>query len=265
MVEEMEREAEELERAIQADPEISQMRAGDGLREKVFQSVGLQEDEVLSRLSEEDRQALLLGRAMQGKRRHRWKAVWKQIAVPAAALVLVLAVGITSVGGPKKFMEVIKQKVSGREMTKINTIDENAKDSGESREERAYQRIGDELGIEPVRIVAVPNGMKFLRAEIDKPLQTARMIYSMDDRIINYDIEGLFADNSIAVDMEDEKIDSYTMKIKGVKVKIEEYKISKSNESRFLARFEYNKVNYTLFATIEQDDFELILQNLHFF
>lgn len=44
-----------------------------------------------------------------------------------------------------------------------------------------------------------------------------------------------------------------------------EYLIEESNQQEFSAEFEYKDVTYILTGIIEKDEFEKILENLHFF
>ena len=70
-----------------------------------------EEERVYAGLSEKDREALRLGRKLQEERsaaKHvRRKRRWKMYAASAAAVVLVLTAGMTSMGGAEKIVSVI--------------------------------------------------------------------------------------------------------------------------------------------------------------
>ena len=174
MKEEMEKDAARIEEAIRADEEISKMKASAELRDKVKERIeAYQREELLSKLSEEDREALRLGRELQKKKAgaepdveiageigitaedvkkapvRKGKIVWKRVAVLAAAVIAVFAIGITSVGGPERFIEKMKQTVGGREMTQVDSDNDYVANGGEEKEEAAYQQVKDEYGFGP--------------------------------------------------------------------------------------------------------------------
>lgn len=298
MKEEMEKDARQIEDAIRADAEISNMKASAELKDKVQKRIAeYQREELLARLSEEDREALRLGQELQKKRadgvsdaehsveisdeigisseevkqaagktslpRRGRKILWKRVAVLAAAIVAVLAIGITSVGGPKRFIEEMKQTVGGREMTRINSDDGEVKSSGEKEEEKAYQQIKDEFGFDPVKVIWKPNGMKFDRVEIDPDIPLAYFIYELDGKTITYVVDALYIDNSWGLDVEDELVEDYEYPLEKTTASVEAYKISDTLVN-YLAQFDYRDVHYTLIGVMEKEELENILENLHF-
>ena len=101
-------------------------------------------------------------------------------------VVIVAAVGITGVGGPDRVMEVAQQLFGGREVTKVNSNENDVLSSTESEEEKAYQEIKNELGIEAVRIVKLLPEMEFLYMQIDQDLLAANLFYDNNGEIISY-------------------------------------------------------------------------------
>ena len=61
-------------------------------------------------------------------------------------------------------MEMMKRNVGSREVEQVDSNKDNLVIK-EENEEEAYQKIKDELGIEPVRIVDRPNGFKYEEAK----------------------------------------------------------------------------------------------------
>lgn len=298
MKEEMEKDARQIEDAIRADAEISNMKASAELKDKVQKRIAeYQREELLARLSEEDREALRLGQELQKKRadgvsdaehsveisdeigisseevmqaagktslpRRGRKILWKRVAVLAAAIVAVLAIGITSVGGPRRFIEEMKQTVGGREMTRINSDDEEVLGSGEDIEEKSYQQAKDELGFDPVKIIWKPEKMTFDRVEIDPDIPLAHFIYELDGQTITYVVDALYIDNSWGLDVEDELVEEYEYPLEKTTASVEAYKISDTLVN-YLAQFDYQDVHYTLIGVMEKEELESILENLHF-
>lgn len=91
-------------------------------------------EEAINHLSEEDREALELGRKMlkagigqndpeepSGKKVRRKKKPLKMYLALAAVIVCVLAMGITSMGGPERIVRMMTQNVGDREVEKSST------------------------------------------------------------------------------------------------------------------------------------------------
>ena len=56
----------------------------------------------------------------------------------------------------------------------------------------------------------------------------------------------------------------YSKEINGCKINIVLYKVEEDNESRCVAKFEYNNIEYFIMGLIKEGDFEKILKNLYF-
>lgn len=295
MKEEMEKDAARIEEAIRADEEISKMKASAELRDKVKERIeAYQREELLSKLSEEDREALRLGRELQKKKAgaepdveiageigitaedvkkaagqkaasvRKGKIVWKRVAVLAAAVIAVFAIGITSVGGPEKIISVVKQTVGSREVTKVNTDNEDVMSEEERKEETAYQQVKDEYDFDPVKITLKPQKMVFDRIEMDSDIPLAQFVYDLDGQIVTYIVDALYLDNSWGLDVEDVLLEEYEYPLEKATAVVEAYRIADSGDTSYVAQFDYRDVHYTLMGLTEKEDLELILKNLHF-
>lgn len=271
--EQLQREAEEIEKELEEHPELADLSPDDSVKDRLYAQIEEYETQkALSKLSEKDREALRLGRMLQKEREEdetrrtvrKRRMGWRRIASLAAVMVFVLGLGITSVGGPKRVMEVMQQMVGGREMTQIESDNDETLKSGESEEEKAYQQIKDELGIDPVRLFTNIEGMQFVGAEIDEMLQTANLLFDMKGNVVSYIISLSYADGSFGSDIEDQLIDTYPYKTDRFTVEVKEYLIEESNETEFSAEFDYQEVHYQLTGIMEKAELEEILKNLHF-
>lgn len=272
--EELEREAEEIERELQKHPELASLKASDSLKEKIDAKIEeMERERVISQLSEEDREALLLGREVRKekeeekkRREKRRKArMWKRLVAAAAVVTIVASVGITSVGGPKRVAKFMKESFGGREMNVASSAeDEKVLEFQDSEEEKAYQEIKDKLGFEPVKITIVPDTMKFKYMELDEYLQTVNMIYEMGGMNVSYAIQCSYTEDVWALDVEDELIEEYDYPLSKTTATISQYKVKDMKKNKFVGIFEYKDVFYRLTAIMEKNEYEIILNNLHF-
>ena len=233
-------------------------------------------EEAISHLSEEDREALELGRKMlkagigqndpeepSGKKVRRKKKPLKMYLALAAVIVCVLAMGITSMGGPERIVRMVKQNVGDREVEKSSTSHKIKMIEGED-EEKAYQEIGDVFNTDIVKIFVCLPGMSFDSVEFYEDKQMAELFYLYNKKTIVYCINAPYREESWGIDFEDTVEEEYFENINGCRVKVTEYKIDKEDLPKWVAKFEYNNIEYMLTGTMEKQDFEKILKNLIF-
>lgn len=275
--EQMRKEAEQIEKELEDNPEIAALSPDDSAKEKLYERIEEYErQQAVRRLSPEDQEALRLGRQLQkekaageeaaaGVKAGRGKKRFlKRLAGVAAVFVIVAAVGITGVGGPDRVMEVAQQLFGGREVTRVQSDDKDILEYGEDEEEIAYQEIKDKLGIDPVRIANNSIGLKYNSIEIDNQLGTAVVFYEQDTQIVSYIITCAQNEEVWGFDVEDTFIQEYPYNREEVKILIREYKISETGEQKYTASFNYRDVHYQLTGIMEKGEMEEILNNLHF-
>lgn len=198
------------------------------------------------------------------KQSSRRKAYLSRVAAAVVIVLLAGGIGVTSFGGPERVMEMMKRNVGSREVEQVDSNKDNLVIK-EENEEEAYQKIKDELGIEPVRLSVRPKEVKFKSAEIEKNAQIAEISYQYKNENINYVISTPQSDNSLAIDIEDNEVKHYKKKIKSVILDVKEYETEYSKERRYAVTFIYHGGEYYLIGVIPRIVFDDILNNLHFF
>lgn len=274
----MRKEAEQIEKELEDNPEIAALSPDDSAKEKLYERIEEYErQQAVRRLSPEDQEALRLGRQLQKEKAAEEEAAagvkagrgkkrfLKRLAGVAAVFVIVAAVGITGVGGPDRVMEVLQQVVGSREMTQVESDDKDTLSSGESEEEKAYQEIKDKLGIDPVRIVKLLPGMELVDMQVDEELRVANIYYEKQGEIISCIINCSQDESVWGVDVEDIFVREYNYPLQRVNVSVQEYEIKVNGKEKFSASFEYQDVHYHLTGIMTQKEMEEILDNLYFF
>lgn len=236
-------------------------------------------EEAINHLSEEDREALEPGRKMlkagigqndpeepSGKKVRRKKKPLKMYLALAAVIVCVLAMGITSMGGPERIVRMMTQNVGDREVDQVDsnhTDKENKIIEGED-EEKAYQEIEDVFNTDIVKLSANLKDMKFDSMNLDENNQIAENYYTYNKKTIAYIISAPYRENSWGVDFEDPIEKKYTEKLHNCKIDITVYKIDKNERFGYSAKFKYNNIDYLLTGTMRQQEFDKILKSLVF-
>ena len=241
------------------------------IREREKRSEDMKRTDAYAKLSEEDLEALRLGREMlknQSEEKkiytiRRKKRNIRRIVALAAVLILVMAVGMTSFGGPKRMLQFVKSSVGGRQVSKVNSSDKN-KIIEEEDEEKAYEKIAEEFGIAPVRLWWYPENMKFENMILDTDIQVAEVDYLYKGKKIEYFASASYGEVSWGYDNEDKKIDYYCERVKSTDIEVTEYETPETERNRYVAEFEYKKLHYCLSGELTKEEMENILKNLYF-
>lgn len=275
------REAKQIEEEVGLNdneeiPDELKLRMKNALDQKIREREKRSEDtkrtDAYAKLSEEDREALRLGREMlknQSEEKkiytiRRKKRNIRRIVALAAVLILVMAVGMTSFGGPERMLQFVKSSVGGRQVSKVNSSDKN-KIIEEEDEELAYEKIADEFGIEPVRIIWRPTNMKFKKMELDSEIQVAELDFQYNGKKVEYFVSASYGEVSWGYDNEDKKIEQYLCKqVKIADIEVTGYETPETERNRYVAEFEYKKLYYSLSGELTKEEIENILKNLHF-
>lgn len=241
------------------------------IREREKRSEDTNRTDAYAKLSEEDREALRLGREMlknQSEEKkiytmRRKKSNIRRIVALAAVLILVMAVGMTSFGGPERMLQFVKSSVGGRQVSKVNSSDKN-KIIEEEDEEKAYEKIAEEFGIAPVRLWWYPENMEFENMILDTDIQVAEVDYLYKGKKIEYFVSASYGEVSWGYDNEDKKIDYYCERVKSTDIEVTEYETPETERNRYVAEFEYKKLHYCLSGELTKEEMENILKNLYF-
>lgn len=241
------------------------------IREREMRSEDMKRTDAYAKLSEEDREALRLGREMlknQSEEKkiytiRRKKRNIRRIVALAAVLILVMAVGMTSIGGPERMLQFMKSSVGGRQVSKVNSSDKN-KIIEEEDEEKAYEKIAEEFGIEPVRLWWYPENMEFENMILDTDIQVAEIDYLYNSERTEFIISASYGKVSMGADNEDEITDHYYKQEKKIQIEVTEYKTPETGTNRYKAEFKYKNLYYCLTGTMTKEEMENILKNLYF-
>lgn len=233
-------------------------------------------EEAINNLSEEDRRALELGRKMlkaevgtadtSEKKVHYRRKPLKIYLALAAVIVCVLAMGITSMGGPERVVRMVRQAVGDRDVEQVdsNKTDKQNKIIEGEAEEEAYQKIRDTFDTDVVKVFVCLPDMKFDTMNLDEKKQVAELYYTYQKRKIVYIVNTGYRESSWGIDIEDSIEKEYSKEINGCNMNIVVYKVENSNQSRCVSKFKYEGVEYFMMGLMEEGDFEKILKNLFF-
>lgn len=236
-------------------PEGSKEAIRAKLDEEIEKIRKAEEEELYSRLSEEDRRALELGRKVireEEERKTRRRRKPKKLYIAVAALVAALfAFSANAFGVQERMVTAMKSLVGDREVEQVDSSDENLVIL-EENEEEAYQRIKDIFGVEPVRIMAGAQEKIFEKMEYTEGTQTAELWYRVNGERLIFIINASYKKSSWGVDVEDEIVDQYTKHLKECDIQVKKYITSQAKTKRMSAQFSYMGVDYFIIGTMDQ-------------
>lgn len=182
-----------------------------------------------------------------------------------AVLLIVLGVGVNSVGS-KSYWKVLWERVNGGEPVNVMNVEDMEEKNTEDVDEIAvYKEIKDKLNVKPVRIFYKPDNMKLVDYKVYEEMLTARLLYKYQDEVIKYILYVSDVDSSWGEKEEDVKLDDYTVFVNDIEIKVEEFFVNNKPENRQVAYFEHEGVHYQLKGVMKREEFERILKNLYFF
>ena len=285
--EELQREADAIEKELEADPDLKELELPEDFdrkmeerlraieKERSVQNTGAdvekqeeQQEEYESCLSEEDREALELGRKMleQKKRSHRRIPRKAKVWLPlAASMILVLACGITSVGSKSYWKNLWKRMLGEQKNTVINVEDMDTIKSEEQPGDEAYHKIEETLHVNVIRVVKGMEKLQIKSYEIDEQQKLAKIFYDYNGKMLLYGIYLNEEDSSYSEKVADPLTDEFDVTNEKQTIHVTEYQVRDTNEYRYVTNFEYQGIHYRLKGIMKRSDFEEILKNLYYF
>ena len=285
----MEKEAEQIEKEVLSNESLKEVQAPDTLREALAKSIkeyeknrtdapseeseeiGISIEEFCEKLSKEDRESYFRWRAAEEKKkakkarkRFHFPRKKRAVFVVAATMILVLGIGMTSLGGRPYWLKVADLVLGNENTVKVNTEGEDRLETTKVDEKEAYEQIKEELGIEPVQLQYMPAGMEFDRCVIEKELGTAKLLYLYQEQILEYEICYQYSDVARSISTEDNLLQSYKKEKDGVEISIREFQVESIEQSMYSVTFERQDVLYRLRGIINREEMEKIVENLFF-
>ena len=285
----MEKEAEQIEKEVLSNESLKEVQAPDTLREALAKSIkeyeknrtdapseeseeiGISIEEFCEKLSKEDRESYFRWRAAEEKKkakkarkRFHFPRKKRAVFVVAATMVLVLGIGMTSLGGRPYWLKVADLVLGNENTVTVDTEGEDRILTTDVSEKEAYEQIKEELGIEPVQLQYMPAGMEFDRCVIEKELGTAKLLYLYQEQILEYEICYQYSDVARSISTEDNLLQSYKKEKDGVEISIREFQVESIEQSMYSVTFGRQDVLYRLRGIINREEMEKIVENLFF-
>lgn len=280
------KEAEAIRYQVNQREDLKDVVAPESLDEKLAEKIRQVEAERIAQeqFSEETKESIRLGKEAQmlnhlellevdeeekeevvPSQRYK-KKPWKLFLLIAAAATLILAMGLTSLGGPPFILNMMNDALGNREVTKMDCErDGKAENTDEVSEEvKFYQEVKETFGTDVVRMFYLPAHTQFVMGDMGDEKGQVCVLYQSDEQLIEYRVIVNYQTRSYGYDIADELVSEKKLIVSGVEINVKEYKLPDETH-QFVAQFKYMNNAYILNSTISGEEFEKIIENLNFF
>lgn len=260
----MEYEADRIMEEVESDPSMKDVVAPEEVFIKLKQQIHehqVEEERERENRTKEDEELIRLGMIYKKKRSRR------KYYVLLVAVLCALGIGTVSFGDGKKVFTKITRMFGDKGQTVVNTDDGSGDVVDEiSSEEEAYEQINEKLGFYPVRMLFLPEQIKFTQLIFDQGMQGVRLYYDdSEEKRITYYIATNYREGSIGIDIEDKLVGEYIKQVDNREITIQEYRVEENGTNRYLVSFNEQEIQYwMLLMGMEINEVEKIVEKLYF-
>lgn len=260
----------QFEKEVNQNPKTKDIKPSDDLLERIIKELkdrgewdkDPEEDETdnYNMLSKEDREFLELGKKI--KKINRRTVFLKRVAIAACVGICIFGVSMTSEANRQYVVGLWNEIVGNNQLRiKINVEDEKDSEMEISPEEKAKEKIKEELGIQPIEMLYRPDGMEFSHFSLEKEEKKAILFYEYGDTIFTISMQKKDSKSKFIQEFDGIVINEIV--IRGIKDKIAIWKID-SIEETYATQLEGKETCYIMRGSMEQTEFEKIIEKLIF-
>lgn len=257
--------ADAYEAELNADPLLDDVCLTPEMMEDMMQRIA-EEDEKNAEsaemlLSEDDREALELGRKTRARRKKSRKVLLRA-GIAAAALAVVFGASMSIEANRIRLLNVWNF-LQGKEMVfRVENSDERGEYDIEV--DAACADILEKTAIHAVRFLHIPQGMRFSNYMVYEVSKSAMMFYQYGDTIITIDMgkkSNQIKDTQI---FDGDILDKFEIETKFGAVSVTKIE-DPEGESDYIAQITYNDCQYTIYGVVPEDEFVKMIETINFY
>lgn len=266
--EKISQEADAYEAELNADASLDDVRLTPEMMDDMMRRIA-EEDERNAKsaemfLSEDDREALRLGREERERRTKRKKSrkVLLRAGIVAAILVIAFGAGMTIEVNRIRLLNAWNF-LQGKEIVIRVENDEEVGEYGVELE-NACADILDKTGIHSVWFPYMPKGMQFHNYVINDTSEYALMFYEYGDTIITVDMEKNNERVKKSQIFDGEVLKNFDVESKFGNVSVTEI-LTPEGEKDYIAQIVYGNCRYTIYGVLSQEELTKIIEKINFY
>lgn len=263
--EKMSESADAYEAELNADASLDDVCLTPEMMADMMQRIA-EEDEKNAKsaemlLSEDDREALELGRKTRARRKKSRKVLLRT-GIAAAVLAIVLG-GSMSIEANRIRLLNAWNFLQGKEaVIRVENDEEIGEYSVEV--EKACADILDKTGIHAVWFLHMPKGMRFNNYVVSDISEYALMFYQYEDTILTVDMVKKNEQSKMTRLFDGEIMDNFEIETKFGTVSIIEI-VSPEGENDYVAQVVYDNCQYTVYGILSRDELITMIEYMNFY
>lgn len=263
--EKMSESADAYEAELNADASLDDVCLTPEMMADMMQRIA-EEDEKNAKsaemlLSEDDREALELGRKTRARRKKSRKVLLRT-GIAAAVLAIVLG-GSMSIEANRIRLLNAWNFLQGKEAVLRIENDEEIGDYDLELQE-ACADILEKTGIHSVGFLYIPQGMCFMDYVVNESVNSAMIFYQYGDTIVTLDMEKKSDQIKGAKIFDGEILENYEIETKFGTIMVKEVK-TPDGEKDYVAQIVYDNCQYTIYGILPRDEFEKMIEFINFY
>lgn len=264
------READELEAELEEKPELKHIDASPELFDRIVEQLkaeGTWEEETAEELSpdirlllsEEDREALEIGRRVQRQGKKKKLAKWAGMA--GVVLLCVFLVTMSSEANREYAAGVINAITGSKWGFYVEDVGEDTVKYSED-ERKAYKEIEEKLGIPVLQMLYRPCGMEYKNYQISEERKSGAVFYQYGDNIISVRLYNRMKDTTMQQTLDVQVVDEIPVDMLEKTAKL--YELEDPAGETYAGEIVYDNCYYVILGKMNKEELKKILQNIIF-
>nr|WP_302592635.1 DUF4367 domain-containing protein [uncultured Marvinbryantia sp.] len=215
-------------------------------------------------LSEDDREALKLGRKERERREKRRKSrkVLLRAGIAAAALAVVFGASMSIEANRIRLLNVWNFLLGKEAVIQVENDGETEKYGAEI--DAACADILEKTGIHAAWFLQMPKGMRYSNYVVSDTLEYALMFYKYEDLIFTVDMVKKSDQSKKKQIFDGEILDNYEIETKFGVVSVMEI-ISPEGEKDYVAQIVYDNCQYTIYGVLSREELITMIKYINFY
>lgn len=257
--------ADAYEAELNADPLLDDVCLTPEMMEDMMQRIA-EEDEKNAEsaemlLSEDDREALELGRKTRARRKKSRKVLLRA-GVAAAALAVVFGASMSIEANRIKLLNVWNFLQGKEAVIRVENDEEIGDYDAEFQEACAV--ILERTGIHSIRFLYTPKGMQFKNYIVSDKSEYALMFYQYGDTILTVDMVKRTEQVKKTQFFDGEVLDTFDVESGFGTVPIMEI-VTQEGEKDYVAQMTYDNCEYTIYGMLGKEELKKMIEHMIFY
>ena len=264
--------ADQAEKEFQEEEALGAPRMKPEEKQQLFDDIvgelkkkGIWEESPEDQLSAEDREALRLGRELLNNPKKKRSAVihkiFKGVAGAAGVAVGVFVLSMSSEANRERMLSVWNSVV-GNELRIDLSSEVKTEIESETTIEKMNTDVEEKLGIKPLKMMYIPENMKFDRWTLDDKSGVVDVYYLYNEAVVYINMYKQSNNSSRSQQFDGNIVDSIDIYSEGIKTNV--WEIQNPDGNSYICEFVYDSTHYSIFGSMPQVEFEKMISSIYF-